>query len=296
MSNISAVLKTVLLTGFVALTFGGGWAAFKSTKAAGPATTNNGPVTSSATSGVAIGTVNGNVITPTAPVVSPNTSIPVTQLGSILDTAREYGQTEQKLEQSQSDVATWREQATEWRYLYVGQAAPRAIDMLKQLAQYPQYHPTVDQFANLWQPAFGGSNIAPQYAINQILAEGGWISEDGGTISVTPEGLHLLNVFHQMPTIETSANSTIPSFDCSKASSQVELTICKTPELAQLDEQATSLYLKWRDKSQDIKSAINDQAAWRRTYRDTCENVACIQEAYSERVKELAARLSQLPP
>jgi len=81
-----------------------------------------------------------------------------------------------------------------------------------------------------------------------------------------------------------------PSFDCTKASQQVEFLICNTPELAKLDRTLSTVY-----KSAMKAAGLNaprlqrQQRAWRTEARDTCPDTACVATVVRERLALLRA-------
>ena len=76
------------------------------------------------------------------------------------------------------------------------------------------------------------------------------------------------------------------SFDCSKATSELEKIICGDDELSKLDESLSKAYLQaleWRDiKNRTIKS----QRQWLKV-RNACKDAECLKNAYETRIKEL---------
>jgi uncharacterized protein YecT (DUF1311 family) len=102
-------------------------------------------------------------------------------------------------------------------------------------------------------------------------------------------------------TEETSSTSTAsshtvnPSFDCAKASHQVEELICKDAELASLDRSLADLYgvvLKHSSASEQ-KTLKAEQRGWVKT-RNGCWNYGdqrdCVKRSYEERISELKDR------
>jgi len=83
-----------------------------------------------------------------------------------------------------------------------------------------------------------------------------------------------------------------PSFDCAKASTQVERFICDDADLAEKDRQVSTIYQTWlrRVKSGEMIDSIEeitaDQRAWIKR-RDTCQAATCVHEAYDARILEL---------
>jgi len=76
------------------------------------------------------------------------------------------------------------------------------------------------------------------------------------------------------------------SFDCSKATSEVEKLICGNDELSKLDESLNKAYLQaleWKDIKNRI---IKDQRQWLKV-RNACKNAERLKHAYEARIKEL---------
>ena len=78
-----------------------------------------------------------------------------------------------------------------------------------------------------------------------------------------------------------------PSFDCTKAHSEVEQLICSDVDLAILDQKLNKLYLEAKASTNDIKSfKKNNNVAWkeREKYCPTQENVKeCVIHWYAIR-------------
>ena len=76
------------------------------------------------------------------------------------------------------------------------------------------------------------------------------------------------------------------SFDCGKATSEVEKIICGDDELSRLDESLNKAYLQaleWKDiKNRIVKS----QRQWLKV-RNACKDAECLKNAYEVRIKEL---------
>lgn len=73
------------------------------------------------------------------------------------------------------------------------------------------------------------------------------------------------------------------SFDCTKATSQVEKLICSDRELSELDSNLGGLY---RSKTSSRPSAGADQKQWLRQ-RDLCKTADCVRNAYLKRISDL---------
>lgn len=73
------------------------------------------------------------------------------------------------------------------------------------------------------------------------------------------------------------------SFDCTKATTNVEKMICENEELSQLDIELSEVFKAFYFSSNEIKNA---QKAWIKD-RDKCQDKACIESMYQNRIKEL---------
>ena len=93
----------------------------------------------------------------------------------------------------------------------------------------------------------------------------------------------------------TNAWSASPSFDCAKASSEVEMMICKDAELAELERRLASLYavlLKNTPTSEQTMLKA-EQRGWVKG-RDDCwksdDLRGCVEAEYRSRIAELRDR------
>ena len=79
------------------------------------------------------------------------------------------------------------------------------------------------------------------------------------------------------------------SFDCGKASSQVEKIICANPDLSKLDESLNESYQAavWRTSIEG--STVATQEQWLQDERNVCRDAACVRKAYETRIRELEA-------
>jgi len=91
---------------------------------------------------------------------------------------------------------------------------------------------------------------------------------------------------------------TVPSFDCRKAASATEKTVCTDSNLARLDRQLGTL---WRSMirayfdEQQIAQMKLDQTHWM-TVRNACAaDVECIGQAYRDRLNRLAGADHEYP-
>lgn len=80
------------------------------------------------------------------------------------------------------------------------------------------------------------------------------------------------------------------SFDCKKAQTRVEKTICADAALSELDEHLGRYYAAGRTELETAGSCLQtDQAQWLKSTRDVCQNEACLKTAYLNRLGELDA-------
>jgi uncharacterized protein len=76
------------------------------------------------------------------------------------------------------------------------------------------------------------------------------------------------------------------SFDCAKASTFVEKSICSDPELSGLDEALNQAYLAAREAPARREEVRNEQLRWIGV-RNACASPACIRKAYLDRIESL---------
>ena len=85
-----------------------------------------------------------------------------------------------------------------------------------------------------------------------------------------------------------------PSFDCSKATTMVEIAICSDPGLAHLDVGMVKIYTLVRDKV-DKKKLTVEQRAWIKELNDQCSSASdinqCIRGKYTTRIQQLGQQL-----
>jgi len=96
-------------------------------------------------------------------------------------------------------------------------------------------------------------------------------------------------------TAVASATPAHPSFDCSKASHEIEVLICHDAELAKLDRSLATLYARVLENTKaSERSALKaEQRGWVKG-RDDCwksdDQRACVKGEYEYRMRELADR------
>ncbi len=77
------------------------------------------------------------------------------------------------------------------------------------------------------------------------------------------------------------------SFDCGKATSEVEKLICSDPNLSQLDENLSKTYRKVLSSVADPASLKREQAKWLRDVRNLCADSACLEKVYRNHLEVL---------
>ncbi len=83
-----------------------------------------------------------------------------------------------------------------------------------------------------------------------------------------------------------------PSFNCAKASTDVEHFICEDAGLAAKDRQVSTIYRTWlqRVNAGEMVDSVEEIAADQRAWiirRDACQTASCVSEAYDARIGEL---------
>ena len=79
-----------------------------------------------------------------------------------------------------------------------------------------------------------------------------------------------------------------PSFDCSRAGTRSERTVCGDPALADLDRAMTAEYQRAVSAADTRQAALLRQTRDRfLEYRENCANSACIADAYTGRIREI---------
>jgi uncharacterized protein YecT (DUF1311 family) len=78
------------------------------------------------------------------------------------------------------------------------------------------------------------------------------------------------------------------SFDCKKATSEVEKIICSDDELSRLDESLNKVYLQALKRTDIKEQTIESQKQWLREVRNECQDADCLKEAYETRIWELS--------
>jgi len=85
-----------------------------------------------------------------------------------------------------------------------------------------------------------------------------------------------------------AAAAAAPSFDCAKAGTPVEKTICADVELSRLDLLLGRFYFAAVGRLEENASCLEgDQKRWLRTTRNACKDGACLRSVYLDRLSEL---------
>lgn len=87
--------------------------------------------------------------------------------------------------------------------------------------------------------------------------------------------------------LSSSSGSYSASFDCKKAVTLVERTICSNQELSDLDLQLGTVYKKALANSPNQKALKARQQEWLNSERNPCQEPGCIKDAYLSRLTEL---------
>jgi uncharacterized protein len=80
------------------------------------------------------------------------------------------------------------------------------------------------------------------------------------------------------------------SFDCAKAQSRIDKTICADAEVSTLDEHLGRYYQSARAALQaSVQCLAADQRRWASSVRNACKDAGCLRKVYLERLSELDA-------
>jgi uncharacterized protein len=76
-------------------------------------------------------------------------------------------------------------------------------------------------------------------------------------------------------------------FDCGKASTFVEKTICSDSQLSELDSLMTEAYGIAMKDSGDPEALKAEQRSWLSNKRNRCRDIVCLRESYNDRITQL---------
>jgi len=82
-------------------------------------------------------------------------------------------------------------------------------------------------------------------------------------------------------------NVNAASFDCAKAGTATEKTICADPVLSRLDEQLDDAYRVAQKRVESRRALRDAQRVWLSRRRDACRDTACLRAAYEARIAAL---------
>jgi uncharacterized protein len=94
------------------------------------------------------------------------------------------------------------------------------------------------------------------------------------------------NIWVGMIALATSSLALGASFDCAKASTSIEKTICSDKQLSELDDSLAVAY-KNAASSSDSATVKARQRAWISDERNKCQDSSCLKAVYSKRLAEL---------
>jgi uncharacterized protein len=84
-----------------------------------------------------------------------------------------------------------------------------------------------------------------------------------------------------------AGNVNAASFDCKKATSEVEKIICNDGELSRLDDALNKVYLQALKRTDIKEQTIKSQKQWLKELRNACQDADSLKEAYETRIWEL---------
>jgi len=121
--------------------------------------------------------------------------------------------------------------------------------------------------------------------------------------SATAACLRLLTVLCTASAAIATADTTKPTFDCSRVNSDIEALICGDPELAALDHKMDAVFKRAaaRQSGADLKALTATQRGWIKGRNDCWkaqDKKSCVIESYNVRMVELQITngLVEAPP
>jgi uncharacterized protein len=108
-------------------------------------------------------------------------------------------------------------------------------------------------------------------------------------------GRTLLIAFSLLPLL--SASSEAQSFNCGRARSADEITICSDRQLSAMDERLAAVFYQLRARADGLRRASlqRSELDWLSSRMRCGENVQCIAWHYSRRTEQLDRLLQQMP-
>lgn len=86
------------------------------------------------------------------------------------------------------------------------------------------------------------------------------------------------------------------SFNCVKAVSTIEKSICSDEELSKLDETLNKSYQHAIDQNVDKQKVIKEQRQWLKDVRNACHEIDCLRIAYKTRINDLSQYINEASP
>lgn len=109
---------------------------------------------------------------------------------------------------------------------------------------------------------------------------------EGSSIEETEPMKPLTEATQQTSSLDASSNIKA-SFDCTKASSSVEIMICGNDELAALDNELAETYANSLRCTQDPVTVKKSQREWITNERDVCQDSGCVNSAMNRQLTQL---------
>jgi uncharacterized protein YecT (DUF1311 family) len=253
----------------------------ESKSAAPPSATVNAPATA---------TVTVNV--PPPPVLSAENN-PVNEkiISSLTTEAEAKGSQDQELQQSRTEIEHWRQQSSNFEFLYYDKVEATMAPVLIDLARITKFNLTHQQFVQRWAQILPTEKT--EQIINQILVPAGWVMDTGAKISLTSEGERVLKQMKKWPAdgyvSPTMSSSSISRPDwCAKQPlpHHAEDLVCNDPTLAQQDIKLAGLYMTWMQQTGQRDSLKTEQQHWLHQ-RNDCASLDCLRQLYAFRIEEL---------
>lgn len=85
------------------------------------------------------------------------------------------------------------------------------------------------------------------------------------------------------------------SFDCAKAATSIEKTICSDDRISDLDSQLMQSYKKSMSTADNADALKLEQRAWLANVRNKCQDAACLKLAYADRIAQLDGAATPAP-
>ncbi len=91
------------------------------------------------------------------------------------------------------------------------------------------------------------------------------------------------------PAARPAPGDPVPVWDCARARTSVEKTICANPDIRAQDVEMGALYAELLASG---RSPERMQKAWLRSQRDVCQDADCLRAVYAERIRDLERLLA----